>query len=218
MPLIIGVTGSIATGKTSACQVMAQLGAVHCEVDKLVHRLYEPGKPAFDRVVAIFGEEVVGPDGRIDRRILGSKVFGHPTEMDKLTAAIRDFRDVAVKDMIDAWHVAHAPTDVALLEMANLIEAGYRRWCHQVWLIVCDEDLACQRLMTRNALTLAEATQRLASQRPWGERVEAVDVVLFNNGSFEAFASRVRAEFARAHYLWSSNQLTCRSEYANRQQ
>lgn len=214
MALVIGVTGSIATGKSSACHIMTELGATHCEVDKLVHRLYEPGQPAFDRVVALFGEEVIGADGSIDRCILGSKVFGHPTEMAKLTTAIGGFRDAAVKDVIDAWHVSLAPTDVALLETVNLIEAGYSQWCYQVWLIVSEEAIARQRLMARNHLTLAEANQRLASQRPWLERAAAADVILFNNGCFEAFASRVRVAFARAQDLWSRHQLARRSEGA----
>ena len=89
MPLIIGVTGSIATGKSSACALMASGGAEHLDADRLVHRLYDPGKPAFDRIVGIFGEEIVGADGYIDRKILGSKVFGKPEEMNKLTTANR---------------------------------------------------------------------------------------------------------------------------------
>ena len=102
MPLIIGIAGSIATGKSTACKTMAGLGAVHCDADRLVHRLYDPGKPAFDRVVAVFGAEVVGDDGYIDRRVLGSKVFGKPEEMNKLTSAIGDI-NVAVKGVIDVW-------------------------------------------------------------------------------------------------------------------
>ena len=90
MALIIGVAGAIATGKSTACEIMTGLGAVHCDADRLVHRLYDPGKPAFDRIVAIFGDEVVGDDGYIDRRILGSRVFGRPAEMNKLTTAIGD--------------------------------------------------------------------------------------------------------------------------------
>ena len=60
MPLIIGVAGAIATGKSSACKILEKLGATHCDADKLVHTLYEPGKPAFDRIIETFGDEVVG--------------------------------------------------------------------------------------------------------------------------------------------------------------
>ena len=78
MVLVIGVAGSIATGKSTACEVIVSQGAHHCDADRLVHRLYDRGTDAFDRIVTIFGNEIVGDDGYIDRRILGGKVFGNP--------------------------------------------------------------------------------------------------------------------------------------------
>ena len=66
MPLVIGLAGSIATGKSTACETIVDMGAVHCDADRLVHRMYDPGTPAFDRIVAIFSDEVVGDDGYID--------------------------------------------------------------------------------------------------------------------------------------------------------
>jgi len=78
VPLIIGVTGAIATGKSLVCQTLEELGAVHCNADTLVHQLYAPGTPGFERVVAAFGPDVVAADGAIDRRLLGGKVFGRP--------------------------------------------------------------------------------------------------------------------------------------------
>ena len=141
MPLIIRVAGSIATGKSTACRIMAGLGAVHCDADRLVHRLYDPGKPAFDRIVAVFGVEVVGDDGYIDRRELGSRVFGKPHEMSKLTSAIGDI-SIAVKGVIDDWRETLDPNAPALMEAVNLIEAGYGRLCDQVWLFACDESTA----------------------------------------------------------------------------
>ena len=71
MPLIIGITGAIAAGKSTACRLLVERGAHHCDADRLVHRLYDPGTDAFDRIVGIFGEEIVGDDGYIDRRVLG---------------------------------------------------------------------------------------------------------------------------------------------------
>ena len=88
MALILGVTGSIATGKSLVCRTLVELGAVHCDADKLVHRLYDPGTPGFERVVAEFGTEVVGADGYVDRKVLGSKVFGNPEAMRRLTRAM----------------------------------------------------------------------------------------------------------------------------------
>jgi len=206
MPLIIGITGSIATGKSVASETIAALGAVHCDADRIVHRLYDPGKPAFDRIVAIFGKEAVGEDGYIDRKILGSKVFGKPEEMRKLTSAIGDIA-VAVKSVVDEWNATLGQNDVALLEAVNLIEAGYGQWCHRVWLFACEDDLALKRLMERNQMSEEDAKQRLASQRKWQEREPAADLLLFNDGDLDDFRIRVEDEFTSTRGLWLSGEL-----------
>lgn len=206
MPLIIGITGSIATGKSSACKVITELGAVHCDADRLVHRMYDPGKPAFYRIVEHFGDDIVGADGFIDRKILGSKVFGKPSEMRKLTTAIGNIAE-EVKKVIDEWNESLKQNDVALLEAVNLIEAGYGRWCHQVWLFASNGDTAQQRLMARNQFSLEEAEQRMASQRHWEERAPASDVVFFNDKGLEDFEAEVKEKFARLQGLWSNGQV-----------
>ena len=206
MPLIIGVTGSIATGKSTACQVMVDMGVVHCDADRLVHRLYDPGTDAFDRIVGIFGEEIVGSDGFIDRRILGAKVFGKPEEMNKLTSAIGSIAD-AVKGVIDEWNRSMSAHEVAVLEAVNLVEAGYGQWCHQVWLVACDNDIARRRLAERNQYSDEEVEQRLASQRHWEERAPASDTVIFNNGLEEQFVSEIKSRFTHTSHLWQAGEL-----------
>src|SRR5574341_460729 len=132
-PLVIGVTGSIATGKSLVCQALVDLGAVHCDADKLVHRLYDPGTPGFERVVAAFGQDIIGQDGHVDRTILGSKVFGRPQEMGRLTAAIGNI-GAAIKGQIDEWRATLGDEATAVMESVNHTEAGYGAWCDQTWL------------------------------------------------------------------------------------
>src|SRR3989304_4619977 len=116
MPLVIGVTGSVATGKS-----------------------------------------------------LGSKVFGKPEEMQKLYRAIGDI-GAAVKGVIDEWRQTLPRDAVAVMEAVNHVEAGYGNWCDRTWLVKCEAETARGRLMQRNGFSLDEASQRLASQRPWRER------------------------------------------------
>ena len=213
MPLVIGITGSIATGKSTACSLITDMGAVHCDADTLVHRLYDPGKPAYYRVIQIFGDEVVGEDEYIDRKVLGSKVFGQPEEMRKLTDAIGSIND-AVKGVVEEWNATLGEDDVALLEAVNLIEAGYGQWCDQVWLFACEEPTARRRMMERNQFSDEEATQRLASQRHWEERAPASDLVLFNDGDLSDFEARVRSEYAKTLDQWRSGGLA-ESVYAS---
>ena len=207
MPLVIGITGSIATGKSLAAQTLVELGAVHCDVDKLVHRMYDPGKPAFDRIVAIFGGDTVGADGYIDRRILGSKVFGKPAEMARLTEAIGDMTS-EVRKMVEGWRETLDDGQTAVLEAVNYVERGHGQWCDVTWLIATDEDTARQRLMSRNDLTSEQAGQRLASQVPWQKREPATDLVIHNNGTQEDLVARIKAEFGQARRLWEQGELS----------
>jgi dephospho-CoA kinase len=198
MPLVIGVTGSIASGKSLVCQTLEELGAVHCDADKLVHRLYDPGTPGFDRVVAEFGREVVGADGYVDRKVLGSKVFGNPEAMRKLTSAMGDISG-AIKAEIDRWRDTLPEDGTGVMEAVNLIEPGYAAWCDATWLVACEEETALRRLMARNNFSEEEARQRLRSQRPWQQRAKAADLVLHNDHSQQELVEAVRYAFRR---LW----------------
>ena len=123
MALGLGVTGSIATGKSYLCRHLVEnYGAIHADADKVVHRMYDPGKPGFDRIVSEFSESVVGEDGYIDRKILGSKVFGDQERMTALTKAIGDIAG-EMKRIIDEWRETYPNDTVAILEAVNLIEA-----------------------------------------------------------------------------------------------
>ena len=89
MPLVIGVTGSIATGKSGLCaRLVERWGAIHGDADKIVHRMFDPGKPGFDNAVSEFGQEIIGDDGYIDRKKVGALVFGNSEAMGRWTRAI----------------------------------------------------------------------------------------------------------------------------------
>lgn len=198
MPLIIGVTGSIAAGKSAVCRTLRELGAKHCDADTFVHRLYDPGTPGFDRVVAAFGPEVVGADGYVDRKQLGARVFGNAEAMRQLTSAMGNIVG-SLKGEIARMR-AELPEDGAgVMEAVNLIEADIAAPCDATWLVVCSDATALPRLMARNNLSEAEATQRLASQRSWRLRAPAADLVLHNDGTEEELVEAVRYAYRR---LW----------------
>ncbi|TAK77343.1 MAG: dephospho-CoA kinase [Dehalococcoidia bacterium] len=185
MPLVLGVTGSIATGKSHLCQYIVQkYGAVHGDADKLVHRMYDPGKPGFDRIVAEFGPEVIGTDGMIDRKVIGSKVFGNAERMRALTTAIGDIGG-EMHRVIDEWRATLPNDTIAILEAVNLIEAGYSAWCDATWLVGADYDVALPRLMARNNFSEPEARQRLDAARKWQDRAPASDRIFLNNGTLQ---------------------------------
>lgn len=206
MPLIIGLAGSIASGKSTAAQILVERGAIHCDADKLVHRLYDPGTPGFDRVVAAFGRDVVGPDGFIDRKKLGAKVFGKPDQMAKLTRAMGSITET-IYSQIQAWRDELGPDEVAVLEAVNLMEPGYAAKCDQTWLIGVSEDVALRRLISARGLTEAEARQRLASQRPFAARAGGADWTYINDGSLEQLRDAINAELDRVLSLHRRGEL-----------
>lgn len=195
-PLVIGLAGTIAAGKSTVGQLLVERGAHHCDADKLVHRLYDPGTPGFDRVVEAFGPEVVGPDGYVDRKVLGAKVFGKPEEMNKLTRAMGSITE-AIKAEIDRWRASLGPDEICVMEAVNLMEPGYARWCDQTWLIGVDDDVARRRLLETRGMTEAEANQRLASMVPLEVRAPGADWVYKNNGTMEDLRAAVNAELDR---------------------
>jgi len=196
MALIIGVTGSIATGKSHLCAYLVEkYGAVHADADKVVHRMYDPGRPAFDRLVEAFGGDVVGADGFIDRKVLGGKVFGDKDKMLQLRDAIGDI-PAELFDLVAEWRDSLAADQVAILEAVNLIEGEYMRRLDLAWLTAAESETAIARLMARNNFSREEADQRLASARKWEDRAPASDHVFHNDGTLDELMAEADAEMA----------------------
>ena len=196
MTLIIGVTGAIASGKSLLCRHLAERhGARHIDADKHVHTLYEPGKPAFDRIVARFGEDVVGADGFIDRKVLGGKVFGKPDELQALRDAIGDLEAHFIQLLKD---LRNGPDAIALFEAVRLMEGPYQPLCDESWLVAATDETALQRLMQRNDLDEPEARQRMASAIPWQDRAPKATRIFHNNGTIPALLAEADQALAAA--------------------
>ena len=207
MPLVIGVTGSIATGKSGLCaRLVERWGAIHGDADKIVHRMFDPGKPGFDNAVKEFGQEIVGDDGYIDRRKVGAIVFGNSEAMGRWMRAIGDIEE-EMRTTVSGWREALGDDQIAILEAVNLIEAGYSAWCDATWLVAAENDTALRRLMERDDFSEQEALQRLNSQRPWTDRKPASDHVLHNDGTRDEFMAEVDAQLERTLELYRADSL-----------
>lgn len=196
MTFIIGVTGAIASGKSLLCQHLAdEHGAHHVDADKQVHLLYEPGEPAYHRIIDRFGRDILAPDGAIDRKALGAKVFGKPDELQALRDAIGDLEAHFIQLLKD---LRAGPHQLALFEAVRLIEGPYQPLCDESWLVATTDQTALTRLMARNDLTEPEARQRLSSAIPWQERAPKSDRILHNNGTPSEFRAQADAALAEA--------------------
>jgi dephospho-CoA kinase len=207
MPLVLGVTGSIATGKSYLCQYLVErYGAVHGDADKIVHRMFDPGREGYDNAIKEFGQEIVGEDGYIDRRKVGAIVFGNPDAMRRWTRAIGNIAE-EIKGVIDQWRAELPQDQVAIMEAVNLIEAGYSAWCEQTWLVAADDAIALPRLIERNNFSEEEAKQRLASARDWKLRAPASDHVFHNDGTLEEFTAEIDRVYEAMMAQWREGTL-----------
>lgn len=187
---VIGLTGGIASGKSTVTQFFRDRQVPVIDADILGHQTYEPGTDTYRAVVAAFGGDIVAADGTIDRRVLGGKVFGKPEELKRLTDIVwPGIRRLASERLAQ---LETAGNEVAVLEAAVLFEAGWEDLVHEIWVVVVEPDTAVQRLATRNNMDEAAARARIASQLSNEERTSRADVVIENNGTLADLEAATR--------------------------
>lgn len=187
---VIGLTGGIAAGKSTASEALMELGAVVIDADRIGHRSYEPGTPGFEKVVNAFGHDIVGKDGLVDRRVLGGKVFGAPGQMERLNAIVWPEIRNLIKDEIKQIR-AQDPNALIVLEAAVLIEAEWQDLCDEVWVITTPVKTAVARLRSRNGLSEEAAMARINSQMTNKERLAFADVKIENSGTEEQLRAKM---------------------------
>lgn len=180
--MIIGLTGGIASGKSTAANLLGAWGAYVIDADKLGHRAYEKGSPAFSQVVSAFGSETIGADGEIDRRVLGSKVFGDANALKSLTDIVwPSIHAMAKAEIIEA--IAADPARPVVVEAAVLIEAQWQDLVDQIWVTVIDREVAIARACARDGANREQIEARIDSQLDNAQRCEQADQVIDNSGS-----------------------------------
>ena len=196
MTKVICLTGGLASGKSTAARFLKEQGAYVIDADLLGHRTYEPGSPAHAQVVAAFGADVLTEDGNIDRKVLGSKVFGKPEQLKKLTGivwpAIRSLAEAEIASVKRAGNTA-----VIVLEAAVLFEAGWDDIGDEVWVNIVDRDVAIARAIARDKLPQTAVESRLDSQLTNAERTARAQVVIDNNGSQDQMLTQLRTQWLR---------------------
>lgn len=193
--LRIGLTGGIASGKSTVSRMLRELGAPVIDADAIVHALQEPGGPAYGPIVAAFGPSVVGPDGRLDRRALARQVFADPDCRRRLEAIVHPLVAAEMERELAAY--ARAGRPAVVLDVPLLFEAGLDRQVDQIWVVYVDPETQVRRLRERDGLTEAEARQRLAAQWPLNEKAARAHVVIDNRGDLAATRAQVEAAWAR---------------------
>jgi dephospho-CoA kinase len=180
--MIIGLTGGIATGKSTVARLLRESGMQVLSADELAHQVMEPEGPAYAAVLREFGPEILTADGRIDRKQLGRIVFTDPQRRRKLESLVHP-PVIAVIQKAITEHRANHPGRILLVEVPLLFEAGMAESFDRVLVVSASPEAQQRRLQERDGLKDAEIGARIASQMPLAEKEAQADNVIVNNGS-----------------------------------
>ena len=188
MPYILGLTGNIASGKTTVGLMLLELGlSAYIDADNVVHELYLPGQALPHALADAFGPGVLDSAGGVDRRALGAIVFDNPERLRQLEAIVHP----AVREALLSWVRALPPDATGALDAIKLVESGYAPFCHGLWIVTCPPEIQLQRLIQQRGLSAEEAHARLAAQPPIEAKLPLATAVIHNDGSLENLRQQV---------------------------
>lgn len=198
-PYVIGLTGNIATGKSTVLDYLATRGAHVIDADKLTHRAMAPGGPAYQAIVDAFGAAVTDADGIIDRSALGRIVFNDPAALRQLEAIVHP----AVTDLVLA-EVRQTTAPVVVIEAIKLLEArNLLRLCDETWVVTASEETQLRRLRAKRGIDEAEARRRMAAQSSQAEKVRLADCVIVNDGELDELFAQLDALWSEIEHKWT---------------
>ena len=186
-PFIIGLTGNIATGKSTVLAYLAQHGAHVLDADRLAHESMQKGTHTYWAIVDVFGQAILQANGEINRRALGDIVFADPAALQKLEAITHPaVFDLARQELLGV----EAP--VIVLEAIKLLEAGQLvTMCDEVWVVTSSPETQLRRLRETRQMDEAEARRRMQAQSPQAEKIKHADRVIVNDDDVEALQQQL---------------------------
>jgi dephospho-CoA kinase len=185
--LKVGLTGGIASGKSTIRRLFTELGAITVDADAIVARLYEPGNAGHEAIVRTYGTAVLHPDGTIDRRKLADAAFATAADAQKLNALIHPIVIAEEARMMDA----HPEDAIYVVEATLLLEAGGKQRYDKIVVVDVAPDVQVARAIARG-MTSEEVRRRIAHQLPREERLRHADYVIDNSGDLEAAEKETR--------------------------
>jgi dephospho-CoA kinase len=195
-PFYFGLTGGVASGKTTVAEMFRGLGARVIDADEIGHQAIARGRPAYGELVARFGHGILAADGEIDRRQLGALVFADPEKRAALDSVVHPHIVQRVEELASEYR-AQAPGSVILVDAALIFEAGIGGQLNKVIVAWCRPEQQLARLMAKADLLLAEAQMRIAAQIPAEEKRRRADFLIDCSGSLEETRRQVAALYPK---------------------
>ena len=196
--IVVGLTGGIATGKSTVAQMFKRCGAIIIDADQLARDVVRPGKPAWREIVKVFGEGVLNSNRSINRHALGEIVFHNRRKLRRLEHIIHP--RVAREQQRLARRIAErSPNAVIVYEVPLLFESGAHKRVDTIVVVTADRETQIARLKQRNGLTRTEALRRINNQMPLARKVRRADVVLNGTGDKAVVKQEVRRLIQSLH-------------------
>lgn len=194
MPKVLGITGGIATGKSTVLRMLGELGAETLSADDLAREVLAKGSEGYRETVERFGDAILTPDGEIDRPALAAIVFGDESARQVLNAITHPRIIAAIQRRIDEFRTKPPSPDAVLaVEIPLLIECGLEEIVDEVVVVAAEPATQVSRLTTRSRMSAEQARRRLAAQMPIESKIEHADRVIRNEGTMEELREAVRA-------------------------
>lgn len=190
--ILVGLTGGIATGKSTVAGMFKRCGAVIIDADALAREVVQPGKPAWREIVNAFGKTVLNPDRTLNRPALGAKVFGHPAKLRQLEQIIHP-RVAREQIRLTKQAARKDPKAIVIYDVPLLFEAGIDTRMDTTIVVNADRETQIARLKKRNGLSRAEALRRIKSQMPLTNKCRRADYVLDGTLSLPQLKNQVRS-------------------------
>jgi dephospho-CoA kinase len=175
--ILVGLTGGVATGKSTVAKMFKQCGAVVIDADELAHEVVKPGKPAWRAIVTLFGKTMLNQDRSLNRQALGSIVFRNRTKRRQLERIIHP-RVAREQARLTKQAARIDPTAVVIYDVPLLFEAGIDTRVDKTLVVTADRETQLARLKKRNGLSRVEAIRRIRSQMPLSKKVRLADIVI----------------------------------------
>jgi dephospho-CoA kinase len=187
-----GLTGNVASGKSTAARMFEVLGAKIIDADRIGHEVLGSSLSAYQEIVHRFGDDILDSSGEIDRKKLGAMVFGDPAKLKDLNAIVHP-KIIARVEELAKEHASTHPQEVILVDAALIFEAGIGANFRKVVVVWCQPEQQIERLMAKTGIPREAAQQRIASQMPADEKRRRADFLIDCSGSIEATRAQVES-------------------------
>ncbi len=192
---VIIITGSIATGKSTATAYLQKQGYPIIDTDIISRQVVEPGEKGLERIATTFGETVLTEDGQLDRATLGDIIFNDANARDQLNRLLHPLIYAEAENQIE--HYQRAGQQIIFVDIPLFFEVGTDIDYDAVWLVSIPEHLQLERLMARNDLSREDASARIQSQMPIHEKEQQADIILDNSRDLAWLYGQIDAQLKR---------------------